>query len=62
MKLTLYLIALRQNMTKPPASVCGLSPGGGGGPWVFFGFVCAARTTNWHPVLKKTSPKIDTPF
>ena len=37
MKLTLYLIALRQNMTKPPASVCGLSPGGGGAPGYFLG-------------------------
>ena len=35
---------------------------GGGGTWVFFGWVCAAGTPNWHPVLKKVSPKTDTPF
>ena len=28
-------------------------PGGGGGPWVFFGWVCAPGTPNWHP-LKET--------
>ena len=33
--------------------------GGGGGTWVFFGW---PGTPNWHPVLKKISPKIDTPF
>ena len=35
-----------------------------GGTWVFFGWVCAARagTPNWHPVLKKISPKTDTQF
>ena len=24
--------------------------GGGGGTWVFFGWVCAPGTPNWHPV------------
>ena len=33
-----------------------------GGTWVFFGWVCTAGTPNWHPVLKKNSPEIDTPF
>ena len=36
--------------------------GGGGGTWVFFGWVCTAGTPNWHPVLKKNSPEIDIPF
>ena len=36
--------------------------GGGGGTWVPFGWVCAPGTPNWHPVLKKISHKIDTPF
>ena len=35
----------------------------GGGTWVFFGWVCVAPgTPNWHPVLGKISPKIDTPL
>ena len=39
-----------------------VSPGGGGGgTWVFFGWVRAAGTPNWHPVPKK-KPKSDAPF
>ena len=37
-------------------------PRGGGGTWVFFGWVCAARDSKLAPVLEKISPKIDTPF
>ena len=38
-------------------------PGGGGGALGYFlgGYVLPG-TPNWHPVLKKDSPKIDTPF
>ena len=34
-------------------------PGGGG---YFFGGYVPPGTPNWHPVLKKIAPKIDTPF
>ena len=40
----------------------GSEPGGGGGPWVFFGGVCAALDSKLAPRSKKISPKIDTPF
>ena len=36
------------------------SPGGGGG--YFLGGYVPPGTPNWHPVLKKNSPKIDIPF
>ena len=35
---------------------------GGGDTWVFLGEYVPPGTLNWHPVLKKKSPKIDTPF
>ena len=35
---------------------------GGGGTWVCFGWVCAARDSKLAPRSKKNSPKIDTPF
>ena len=38
------------------------APGGGGGIWVFFGWVCAVRDSKLTPRSKKISPKIDTPF
>ena len=38
-----------------------LSRGGGGGTWVLFGWVCAARHSKLAPCSKKISPKIDTP-
>ena len=41
---------------------CGHIPGGGGGHLGIFGWVCAAGTPNWQPILEKISPKIDTPF
>ena len=34
----------------------------GGGTWVLFGWVCAARDSKLAPRSKKISPKIDTPF
>ena len=34
----------------------------GGGTWVFFGWVCAARDFKLAPRSKKISPEIDTPF
>ena len=40
----------------------GLYTGGGGGTWVFFGWICAARDSKLAPLLKNISPKIDTPF
>ena len=36
--------------------------GGGGALGYFLGGYVPPRTPNWHPVLKKISPKIDTPF
>ena len=36
--------------------------GGGGGLRYFLGGYVPPGTPNWHPVLKKISPKIDTPF
>ena len=35
---------------------------GGGLLGYFLGGYVLPRTPNWHPVLKKISPKIDTPF
>ena len=38
-------------------------PGGGGGALgYFFGGYVPPGTPNWHPVLEKFSPKIDTPL
>ena len=37
------------------------SPGGGALGYFLGGYV-PPGTPNWHPVLKKNSPKIDTPF
>ena len=36
--------------------------GGGGALGYFLGGYVPPGTPNWHPVLKKNSPKIDTPF
>ena len=38
-----------------------LRPGGGALGYFLGGYV-PSRTPNWHPVLTKNSPKIDTPF
>ena len=35
---------------------------GGGALGYFLGGYVPPGTPNWHPVLKKISPKIDTPF
>ena len=37
-------------------------PGGGGALGYFLGGYGPPGTPNWHPVLEKNSPKIDTPF
>ena len=37
-------------------------PGGGGHLGFFWVGMCRVGLPNWHPVLKKISPKIDTPF
>ena len=34
----------------------------GGALGYFWGGCVPHETSNWHPVLKKNSPKIDTPF
>ena len=39
----------------------GLDPGGGTLGYFLGGYV-PPGTPNWHPILKKISPKIDTPF
>ena len=36
--------------------------GGGGALGYFLGGYVPPGTPNWHPVLTKNSPKIDTPF
>ena len=38
------------------------SRGGGGALGYFLGGYLPPGTPNWHPVLEKISPKIDTPF
>ena len=40
----------------------GETPGGGGALGYFLGGHVPRETPNWHPVLKKISPKIDTLF
>ena len=46
--------------------MCGLViyqwTGGGGAFGYFLGGYVPPGTPNWHPVLEKISPKIDTPF
>ena len=39
-----------------------VGPGGGGALGYFWGGYVPPGTPNWHPVPKKISPKIDTPF
>ena len=39
-----------------------LTSRGGGALGYFLGGYVPPGTPNWHPVLKKISPKIDTPF
>ena len=39
-----------------------LTSRGGGALGYFLGWYVPIGTPNWHPVLKKISPKIDTPF
>ena len=39
-----------------------LYPGGGGVLEKFLGGYVPPGSPNWHPVLEKISPKIDTPF
>ena len=39
-----------------------LAPGGGGHLGIFRGGYVPPGTPSWHPVLKKISPQIDTPF
>ena len=47
-----------------PLIEIGFSPGEGGGGALgyFLGGYMPPGTPNWHPVLEKISPKIDTPF
>ena len=51
-------IERRENYTKELIT----HPGGGGALGYFLGGCVPPGTPNWHPVLKKNSPKIDTPF
>ena len=44
-----------------PGSRVTAPPGGGALGYFLFGYV-PPGTPNWHPVLEKISPKIDTPF
>ena len=47
--------------SKRPATQATTDPGGGALGY-FLGRYVPPRTPNWHLVLKKMSPKIDTPF
>ena len=40
----------------------GARGGGGGALGYFLGGYVLPGTPNWHPILEKISPKIDTPF
>ena len=54
---------MQAQFTKPLACPGGGGAGGGGGQLGYFlGGYVPPRTPNWHTVLKKISPKIDTPF
>ena len=52
-----YLIAV---ITEP--SLAAVAIPGGGALGYFLGGYVPPGTPNWHPVLNKNSPKIDTPF
>ena len=54
-----YLIAV---ITEPSLAAVAIPGGGGGALGYFLGGYLPPGTPNWHPVLKKNSPKIDTPF
>ena len=47
---------------KDDGKPCLTGTGGGGALGYFFGGYVPPGTPNWHPVLEKFSPKIDTPF
>ena len=51
---TLTLMIMFYNVSTPV--------GGGGALGYFLGGYVPPGTPNWHPVLKKISPEIDTPF
>ena len=56
--------SIEQTKTKHPLALSRVEPrkGGGGALGYFLGGHVPPGTPNWHPVLKKISPKIDTPF
>ena len=51
-------------MHAPESAIASACPGraGGGALGYFLGWYVPPGTPNLHPVLKKISPKIDTPF
>ena len=57
---TFILIEIFRQETK--MSIATKPRGGGGALGYFLGGHVPPGTPNWHPVLKKISPKIDTPF
>ena len=50
------------NMTGIRAQRKRLRAPGGGALGYFLGGYVPPGTPNWHPILEKISPKIDTPF
>ena len=58
----LVIILEYKSVTSVTLVMIGLSPGGGGALGYFLGGYVPPGTPNWHPVLKRISPKIDTPF
>ena len=48
--------------TSPTTKLLSIQFRGGGALGYFLGGYVPPRTPNWHPVLEKISPKIDTPF
>ena len=57
----LVIIWEYKSVTSVTLVMIGLSPGGGALGYYLGGYV-PPGTPNWHPVLKRISPKIDTPF
>ena len=60
--LSTSFVSVNAGWSQPGFNILDFYPRGGGGTWVFFGWVFAARNSKLAPRSKKNSPKIDTPF
>ena len=58
----MHTMLSRGIVTRAAGSVLLVTPGGGGPLGYFLSGYVPPGTPNWHPVLEKSSPKIDTPF